>query len=46
MLVGASEALVITNALKKKSAIVGTIWIMSALLNFSLNLILTHLKVS
>jgi O-antigen/teichoic acid export membrane protein len=39
-LIGAYSVLVTIIALKKKTAIIGTIWILSALLNFGLNLVL------
>jgi O-antigen/teichoic acid export membrane protein len=39
-LFGAYQVLVVIIALKKKTAIIGTIWILSAVLNFGLNLIL------
>ena len=39
-LVGAYSVLVTIIALKKKTAVIGTIWILSAVLNFGLNLVL------
>jgi O-antigen/teichoic acid export membrane protein len=40
VLLGAYSVLVMIIALKKKTAIIGTIWILSAALNFGLNLVL------
>jgi O-antigen/teichoic acid export membrane protein len=40
MLIGAYSVLVTIIALKKKTVIIGTIWILSAVLNFGLNLVL------
>jgi len=40
VLVGAYEVIVLTNVLKKKTVITGTIWVVSALVNVGLNLIL------
>jgi O-antigen/teichoic acid export membrane protein len=40
LLLGAYEVLIITSILKKKTAVVGTIWVISAALNFGLNLVL------
>jgi O-antigen/teichoic acid export membrane protein len=39
-LLGAYTMLVIVIALKKKTAVIGTIWVLSAVLNFGLNLVL------
>jgi O-antigen/teichoic acid export membrane protein len=39
-LVGAYSTLVMIIALKKKTAVIGTIWLLSAVLNFGLNLVL------
>ena len=39
-LVGAYTTLVMIIALKKKTAVIGTIWLLSAVLNFGLNLVL------
>ena len=39
-LIGADTVVVMILALKKKTAVIGTIWILSAVLNFGLNLVL------